>query len=82
MVKLNLQEIEVDLEMRVMWTDFQILEFNNKTHPGNGIPMIETLTRDEIKAKRKIDNNPGILMSIWKPNLFMGNVVAEISFTF
>lgn len=55
-----------------MWTDFQILEFNNKTHPGNGIAMIDTLTLDEIKASRKTDNNPGILNSIWKPNLFMG----------
>lgn len=55
-----------------MWTDFQILGFNNRTHPGNGIPVIDTLTMDEIKATRITDNNPGILNSIWKPNLFMG----------
>lgn len=56
-----------------MWTDFQILAFHNNTHPGNGIPLIDALTNDEIKSNRLTDNNPALLQSIWKPNLFMGN---------
>lgn len=56
-----------------MWTDFQILQFHNNTHPGNGIAQIDTLTKEEIKLKRKTDNDPAVLKSIWKPNLFMGN---------
>lgn len=55
-----------------MWTDFQILQFHNNTHPGNGIVMIDTLTPAEIKLRRKTDNDPALLQSIWKPNLFMG----------
>lgn len=56
-----------------MWTDFRILKNNNKTHPGNGKSLIETLTHDEIKKMRKVNNDPAMLDSIWRPNLFIGD---------
>lgn len=56
-----------------MWSDFKILAFHNNTHPGNGIPIIDILTYEEIKATRVTSNNPALLVTIWKPNLVMGN---------
>lgn len=62
-----------------MWTDFRILEFNNDTHIGNGRPMIDGMTYEEVNRIRKANNDPHILSAVWKPNLFIGNIIGLIS---
>lgn len=62
-----------------MWTDFRILEHQNKTSyykPGNETP-VDYLSREELKLKRKTNNNPVVLNSTWKPNLFIGKYYSE-----
>lgn len=55
-----------------MWTDYRILEFNNNTHRGDGKPLIEHMSYDEVQQVRKVNNDPSMMSVIWKPNLFIG----------
>ena len=69
--------LHIDLELKVMWTDYRIMYFNNKSGlhtagKGTGLPTIENMTKEEVRAKRITLNNPYILDKVWKPNLFMG----------
>jgi len=64
----------LDLDLTVGWTDYKVLDYrlNNTLEDGKTGKPIEDMTRAEINDKKRIINDPAILSSIWKPNIFFG----------
>ena len=75
--------LKLDLEFKVMWTDYKILFHHNITSQINATstieePIIDFLTQEQITKYRKTLNNPYLLEKVWKPNLFIGNQIYTI----
>ena len=64
----------LDLDIIIGWVDYKILDYRmNQTLEGMkpGKP-IEEMTPAEMNDRKRIINDPHLLTTIWKPNIFFG----------
>lgn len=64
------QSVELDIRLKMIWIDYRLIQ--NNTHPGSNTTPYDDLSIEAKRAKRRTINNPDVMATIWKPNIFIG----------